>query len=68
MQRQVPLPVEQQGLRDAMIGSYPISLNQKRLWAFYEREPDSPLYNFPVGLRIVGPLDPGPLPSWGSVA
>ena len=42
-----------------MTAGYPISLNQKRLWDFYDREPESPLYNFPVGLRIIGPLDRG---------
>ncbi len=38
-------------------GPLPLSFAQQRLWLIDQLEPDSPLYNMPVVLRIEGPLD-----------
>ncbi len=39
----------------------PLSFAQQRLWFIDQLDPDSPLYNLPVALRVEGPLDPGVL-------
>src|SRR5215467_3940379 len=38
-------------------GRGPLTFGQERLWRFQQDSPDCPLYNFPVGLRMVGQLD-----------
>src|SRR6185436_1862388 len=42
-------------------GPLPLSFAQQRLWFIDQLEPDSPLYNLPVALRVEGPLDFGVL-------
>src|SRR5258708_3894154 len=43
--------------RQAQPEHVPLSFAQKRLWFLDQLYPQSPLYNFPVALRIKGPLD-----------
>ncbi|HKS35991.1 MAG TPA: amino acid adenylation domain-containing protein [Verrucomicrobiae bacterium] len=35
----------------------PVSSGQKRLWFLEQFQPDNPLYNVPIALRVEGPLD-----------
>src|SRR6185369_1293038 len=42
-------------------GPLPLSFAQQRLWFIDQLEPGTPLYNMPVALGIVGPLDAGVL-------
>jgi amino acid adenylation domain-containing protein len=35
----------------------PLSFAQERMWFFNQLEPDSPAYNRPLALRLIGPLD-----------
>ncbi len=43
---------------DQRKGPLPLSFAQQRLWFIDQLEPESPLYNVPVALRIEGPLSP----------
>src|SRR6185369_5998836 len=43
--------------REEREGPLPLSFAQQRLWFIDQLEPDSPLYNISVALRIEGPLD-----------
>ncbi|MDB6020579.1 MAG: tycC2, partial [Pedosphaera sp.] len=43
--------------RQAQPEHVPLSFAQERLWFLDQLYPQSPLYNFPVALRIKGPLD-----------
>ena len=36
----------------------PLSLSQKRLWVMYLADPDSPLYNISMALKVSGPFQP----------
>ena len=38
-------------------GELPLSFAQQRLWVLAQLDPDSPAYNIPVALRVLGPLD-----------
>jgi amino acid adenylation domain-containing protein len=39
----------------------PLSWAQQRLWFLWQMDPESPLYNVPLGARLRGPLDAGAL-------
>ena len=38
-------------------GEIPLSPGQQRLWLLNRMEPENPVYNVPVALRVTGPLD-----------
>ncbi len=38
-------------------GPIPLSFAQQRLWVLAQLDPDSPSYNIPIALRVLGPLD-----------
>jgi amino acid adenylation domain-containing protein len=40
---------------------FPCSFSQQRLWFLHEMDPESPAYNVPSALRLLGPLDRGAL-------
>jgi amino acid adenylation domain-containing protein len=40
--------------RGATEGPLPLSFSQERLWLIDQFEPDSPMYNIPIGLRFTG--------------
>ncbi len=42
-------------------GAMPLSFAQQRLWFIDQLQPDTPLYNLPVVLRVEGPLEPAVL-------
>ncbi len=42
-------------------GALPLSFAQQRLWFIDQLQPDTPLYNLPVVLRVEGPLEPAVL-------
>jgi len=37
--------------------AFPVSSGQQRLWFLEQFQPDSPLYNIPIAVRLDGPLD-----------
>src|SRR5436190_22634293 len=39
-------------------GPAPLSLEQQRLWFFYQLEPESALYTMPIASRLRGVLNP----------
>ena len=39
------------------VSSYPLSFAQERIWFWDQVEPNSPLYNLPVAMRVRGDLD-----------
>ena len=39
----------------------PLSFSQQQVWFFNQLDPNSPLYNIPVGMRLSGPVDRGAL-------
>ncbi len=47
-----PIPRRAAGRNQA-----PLSFAQQRLWFLDQLHPESPLYNFPVALRVTGPLN-----------
>jgi amino acid adenylation domain-containing protein len=47
--------------RRATQGPAPLSAAQKRLWILQQLEPDNPVFNRPLALRLTGELDPSVL-------
>jgi amino acid adenylation domain-containing protein len=39
------------------LADYPLSSGQERIWFLQHLEPQSPVYNVPFALRLIGPLD-----------
>ncbi len=44
--------------RRGVPGPQPLSFAQERVWFFEQLQPNSPLYNVPVAVRFLGPLQP----------
>ncbi|MGE5458376.1 MAG: amino acid adenylation domain-containing protein, partial [Methanococcaceae archaeon] len=40
-----------------IIGYFPLSYSQQRLWFLYHLDPENPIYNIPVAIRIQGKID-----------
>src|SRR5215211_1472116 len=56
-QRGIAAPQAQGISRRAETGACPLSFAQQRLWFFDQLQPNSPTYNDPLAVRLVGPLD-----------
>ena len=48
---------EVKSLPEPEVFAFPVSSGQQRLWFLEQFQPDSPLYNIPVAVRLEGPLD-----------
>ncbi|HTQ80717.1 MAG TPA: condensation domain-containing protein, partial [Thermoanaerobaculia bacterium] len=56
-----PAATPEPAQKPATVGDFPLSQAQLSLWFLHNLTPESPAYNVPNALRILGPLDPARL-------